>query len=452
MRRYNIFRLGLLLLTGILVLTSCSAKKQERNYHAADTFTAYVATDIHYFAPELMDDGSAFRKYVETGDSKQLELMNDIMQAFIRDISLNKPELLIVSGDVSNNGERKSHEQLASMFQQIEELGTEVYVIPGNHDILNPWSSQFKGDKQVKADYVTPEQFSEIYKAFGYDEAVSRDSKTQSYMAAPAPHVRLLMLDTCLYRSNERLRKPELTGIIPSSTQRWIREVVKEARKEGADVLPVMHHNLLSHNDLSGKEYQIINHQEIVSLFQELNLPLVLSGHVHLQHISATDEAVAEESSSSSTIYDVATSALSVYPHQYGFLRHDAKEQSWKYFTVPVEVEKWAKHTGAEDNRLLSFNQYAKQYFEDFTRRMVREELLQEHYSHDEMESMSEFMVQMNNDYFAGKPIANREQLLLSDAYELWTRAKPSYLKGYVVSMLQPYKHAHNEFMLKIEK
>ncbi|WP_085493064.1 metallophosphoesterase [Paenibacillus aquistagni] len=443
-------KLGAGMLALSLILSGCS-KPEQRHYPAQGSVTAFVATDTHYLAPSLTDDGAAFRKYVDTGDSKQLERIKAIMQAFVHDIKAKKPDLLIVSGDISNNGEKQSHVEMAKLFQEIEDQGTQVYVIPGNHDILNPWSSQFQGDKQVKADPVTPDQFADIYGAFGYQEAIARDRKTLSYMAAPTKKLRLLMLDTNLYQSNERLRRPETGGIIPSSTQRWIRNVVKEAEQEGAQVLVVMHHNLLPHSELSEEGYQIKNSKEITELFQDLQLPLVISGHVHLQHIAALeDTSPTAHAESVEPLYDVATSALSVYPHQYGVLKYDSDAPSWDYSTAPVKVEEWASEAGVQDEDLLDFQNSARQFFNDFTRRLVKKELMNAHYSYDDIHVMTEFFVNVNNQYFAGKEIAHRDQLILSDAYHLWMSAEPSYLKGYIVSMLQPYKRSHDRLTLSL--
>ena len=91
-----------------------------------------------------------------------------------------------LSGDLTNNGEKKSHQKLANLLGEIERSGkTKVLVIPGNHDIDNPWARSFEGDKQVLADSVSPKEFTKIYGDFGYKEAISRDKKTLSYLATP---------------------------------------------------------------------------------------------------------------------------------------------------------------------------------------------------------------------------------------------------------------------------
>lgn len=72
-----------------------------------------VTTDVHYFAPSLTDNGKAFEKYVAAGDGKQLAYSDEITDAFLADVESKKTDVLIISGDLTNNGEKTSHEELA---------------------------------------------------------------------------------------------------------------------------------------------------------------------------------------------------------------------------------------------------------------------------------------------------------------------------------------------------
>lgn len=69
-----------------------------------------VTTDVHYFAPSLTDNGKAFEKYVAAGDGKQLAYSDEITDAFLADVEAKKTDVLIISGDLTNNGEKTSHE------------------------------------------------------------------------------------------------------------------------------------------------------------------------------------------------------------------------------------------------------------------------------------------------------------------------------------------------------
>src|SRR3954453_9640760 len=75
--------------------------------------TIYTATDIHYLAKDLTDDGEAYKKYVASGDGKQLQYIDEIINAFTYEIENKKPDILIISGDLTNNGEKESHIELS---------------------------------------------------------------------------------------------------------------------------------------------------------------------------------------------------------------------------------------------------------------------------------------------------------------------------------------------------
>lgn len=85
-----------------------------------------VTTDVHYFAPSLTDNGKAFEKYVAAGDGKQLAYSDEITDAFLADVEAKKTDVLIISGDLTNNGEKTSHEELAKKLTQVEKTGTQV--------------------------------------------------------------------------------------------------------------------------------------------------------------------------------------------------------------------------------------------------------------------------------------------------------------------------------------
>ena len=97
-----------------------------------------VMTDIHYLAESLTDEGDMFQSMVEHGDGKLTNYVWEITDADFEEIQLLNPDVLIISGDLSLQGEKKSHEELAGKLDALERAGITVVVIPGNHDINNP--------------------------------------------------------------------------------------------------------------------------------------------------------------------------------------------------------------------------------------------------------------------------------------------------------------------------
>ena len=299
--------------------------KPEAIIKADKDINFYITTDIHYLSKDLTDNGEAFNKFVSTGAGKQLGYIDEILSAFTYQVKNKKPDVLIISGDLTNNGEEKSHVDLANKLKEVEKSGTAIYVIPGNHDILNPWAREFKEDKQYVTESIKEKDFSEIYKEFGYDEAILRDKNTLSYLAMPSEDVWLLMLDTNQYEDNSVLGFPQTDGKITDQTFAWIKKCNVLAKEKGAKVITVMHHSLLNHSDVIQEGYTINDNEEVIKQFQNSNLDLILSGHIHIQDISSYKKDAGK-------IYDIATGSLAVYPHQYGMLNYSFKDTTLKAF------------------------------------------------------------------------------------------------------------------------
>ena len=164
-----------------------------------------LMTDIHYLAESLTDRGDMFQSMVEHGDGKLTNYVWEITDAALEEIKLLSPDALIISGDLSLQGEKKSHEELAKKLDEVEKAGITVLVIPGNHDINNPSASVYSGGDRYPAEPTAPEDFERIYKEFGYSEASSRDANSLSYTYDLGPSMRLLMLDTCQYEPRNKV-------------------------------------------------------------------------------------------------------------------------------------------------------------------------------------------------------------------------------------------------------
>ena len=72
-----------------------------------------ITSDIHYLAKELTDFGKAFEDMVSSGDGKVTTYVWEIMDAFLNEVIERRPQALIITGDLTLEGERQSHEALA---------------------------------------------------------------------------------------------------------------------------------------------------------------------------------------------------------------------------------------------------------------------------------------------------------------------------------------------------
>lgn len=396
-------------------------------------------TDVHYFAPSLTDNGAAFKQYVAAGDGKQLAYSDEITDAFLEDVEAKKTDVLIISGDLTNNGEKTSHEELAKKLAQVEKAGTQVFVVPGNHDINNPWARKFEKDKQLPTDTITPTDFSKIYGDFGYKDAISSDDFSLSYLAAPSSKVWLLMLDTAIYKTNMQQGTPTTEGGLTTGTLDWVKECSTLAEKNGAKLIPVMHHNLTNHSDVIQRGFTINYNQQVIDTLTAGNMEFSLSGHIHTQNIRTAKSTDGKE------ITDIVTNALSVYPHKYGNITYSAKNKNFTYQSQKLDIESWAKEHGKTDKNLLNFDQFDYDTFYNSGYDKAIMDLMTSDayktYSLSDKEKMADTMGLNNMYFFAGTAPPK------SAGMALWDSAPNSFLKDYVLSTSNPPKNSNDYYV-----
>lgn len=341
-----------------------------------DAVVLAVATDLHYIAPELTDNGEYFTDMVTDADGKVMLYIDELVRAFAAEIAERQPDALILSGDLSFNGATLSHEALAEILYEIEAAGVPVYVIPGNHDMNSSMAARFTGDGYELVDSPSEGEFEEIYADFGFGEVLSRDEKSRSYTARLAPGLRLLMLDV-----NTRTDP----GYVLPGTFEWLEAQLAEAEAAGDRVVAVSHQNIYPHNPFFTSGYIIGNGGTLHSLYTEYGVLCNLSGHIHLQH--TFDEGLPE----------IVTSSLAVNPNQYGLLTIDGEH--CEYETARVDVSSWAEERGLGDENLLDFGEYSERFFYETH---INQALAQLGGAENAGE-LADFYAGVNLNYFAGR-------------------------------------------------
>ena len=385
------------------------AEKQEE----PEGLKIIVATDMHYLARELTDQGSEFVEMVEHGDGKVTNYIWQIVEAFTNEVIEEQPDLLLLTGDLSLDGEYRSHEEFAGYLRRIEAEGIPVAVIPGNHDINNVGASRFYQAKRVPAEPTSPEQFCEIYGEFGYDEAISRDTESLSYVYPISDSVWGLMLDSCQYK-NGRLTG----GMIDTETFGWIERQLDKAYEAGVMILPVSHHNLLEQSKIYQDDCTIEHSEQLTELLVGWEATLYLSGHLHVQHYDNSDP----EPDGETGIYEIVTSSLATPPCQYGIL-YFQDNGYFQYHTKSVDVDRWAKENGETDPNLLHFSQYRTPFLEQVFYNQAYDKLSLMRgleLTKDQIDGMCQMYAQANCYYYWGRAVEIARELHDSQEYKLW--------------------------------
>ena len=377
---------------------------------AGDAPTIFVATDPHFISPALTDNGPFFMRMIENGDGKLVHYSDELTDAFVQQVIEVKPGCLILSGDLTFNGAKRSHEDLAVKLRRIDQSGIPVLVLPGNHDLYCYAAAQFSGDGYTLTERITSEEFAELYHDLGFDLAISRDPYSLSYIAEPLPGVRILMLDT-----NTLM----LEGAVAQNTFTWLESVLSRAQQDGAKVIAVSHQNLYAHSSLLYQGFMIANASMLESRYEEYGVAVNLSGHIHMQHI--IEDMVPE----------IATSSLAVSPCQYGVIT--LEDGFAQYRTEMVDVSAWAQKHGKTDPNLLDFAAYAKDFFRNTSLRQTPT-------GDPDADALAAWIAEVNAAYFAGRtdqiPPAPTAAAISADLFH----------SAYIASILAEPPRDHTQF------
>ncbi len=385
-----------------------------------------MASDLHYISDATHDEGQAFCKMVQEDDGKISMYSDVLLDVLTEEVIAAAPSALVLTGDITLNGEKENHLRLAEKLQKVKDAGILVLVIPGNHDINNQNAAVYFGDEKEPTEYLeTGQEFVDIYHEFGYDQAFERDSTSLSYFCELDETHWMLMLDTCQYEDYNHV-----SGRLRPETLDWIEEYLKQAKEQGIKVLPVGHHNLLSESRLYTTECTMENHQDIIRLFEKYQLPLYVSGHLHAQRIKKhkAEPGVEEDRYG---ISEIVLSPYSIPPCQYEYLlwKEDGKLE---FSTRQADVEGFAAENGSTDENLLCFSQYGT----DFVKRIVEGQVKKTIRAiPEELKSeMAGLYGDIYYDYCAGNSMERRERYS-TRAGRLWERMNLN--NGYMEDMDQ---------------
>jgi 3',5'-cyclic AMP phosphodiesterase CpdA len=204
----------------ILILTTCLSpsisyyiKAQTNtqytfNQSTTENITMYpnakfsVISDLHYYDNSLGTTGDAFENAFKS-DRKLLKNSSELLDFAVDNILKSDSKFVLVSGDLTKDGELVCHQKAAQTLSRLREHGIKVFIVPGNHDVNNSLSYKYEGGKSISVPNITPTQFVDIYKDCGYNSAIYRDSNSLSYVAEPVDNLWVVALDTCRYKENK---------------------------------------------------------------------------------------------------------------------------------------------------------------------------------------------------------------------------------------------------------
>ncbi len=392
-----------------------------------------IVSDLHYQSRGITDFGKAYRDFLASSDGKLVDYLPEILDACAEEIIAMGADALILSGDITMNGEQENHLELSEKLAEIQKAGVPVLVIPGNHDINNPHASHYFGDTRTQGQPVTPEEFYGIYHHFGYDQARSRDESSLSYVYELDERYWLMMLDTCQYEPVNLVG-----GRLKEETLRWMDRELEAAKEAGVTVIPVGHHNLLPQSSLYTADCAMDNYEDVTALLEKWKLPVYVSGHLHVQRLKKHNgrqlseerlgpgprlaaELEAEKEAEPYGIYEIVSDSVSIAPCQYGVMRWD-EEGNMTYQTRLTDVSGWAEKNHSSNQELLNFESYSHQYVKELIARQIEKKM--DPVSWELVGDMTELYADLYETYYAGKVI-DEKAVKASTAWQWWIRLLP---------------------------
>lgn len=323
-KMHNGSRLLSLLLAVVLVFTLtvpalAAEKPQDMNLRIA------VMSDLHYLSPDMIADTEDF-EHAFNSDRKLLKESSSVLHEMLERVRADKPDILLVSGDLTKDGEQECHAALAKQLQQLQQdvPGLKIYVINGNHDIRNYNAKNFNtaDGKAVPATRTEPEDFKRIYDFVYSDPTVlatftpaeGNKAGGLSYVARPVEGLTVIAMDTCRYSSDNTSNgddEHETSGAISADLEKWVIEQTAAAKARGDLVIGLEHHGLVPHFDVQPTilpMYLVNGYERIAQEYADAGMSVVFTGHMHAVDIAAMT------TKAGNTFYDIETGSALTYP------------------------------------------------------------------------------------------------------------------------------------------
>ncbi len=276
---------------------------------------AFIA-DLHHYSEKLGNSGRAY-ELREGSDQKCLKETGAIIDKAFLQILEDSADAVCVAGDITNDGERVSHDEIFERFSLLAEKKS-VYVITSTHDWCSDHNPRrFEGEEVFgDVDTMSPEELRKRYSVFGKENCLSSyrtalGLESRCYQLCPG--LRLLAVhDDC--------DGPGGSSGYCEEHLAWMTEQLKDARESGCKCIAMEHHLLLHpFCRLINSGQSIGNNFETAARLADAGLRLMLVGHSHMQR---TTEFVSPQGNK---ITQINLGALTGYPAPITYISFDGE-------------------------------------------------------------------------------------------------------------------------------
>ena len=319
-----------------------------------------ILSDIHILARSLMANNNEFNMAIKY-DRKFLVEGEGLLKKSLELASLNDSKYIIIPGDLTKDGEKKSHLEVREILKSwtYENPQRNIFLIPGNHDINNNQAFDYKNLK--KTDYIEPREFFEIYD-FLYKNKVlefyknsnifkshldfvnkkfNRDFKYSYYCQGYGSYLAridnnlenknsltLLFIDTsiysCDYEQNHKDGKTNVVGALDKNVMKWAIEKIDEAKDRKDMIFVISHHAFIPNfrdqrlvlgpfiiknwNEKYIDDDPRINDKLPIEVLADMGVKFLFTGHLHENGTAKYKSVLGNE------IFNIQTGSTVTYP------------------------------------------------------------------------------------------------------------------------------------------
>lgn len=315
------------LTVSMLVGTALSAGAATVENTQKEELKIAALSDTHYLSPNLIKDTADFTEHLNS-DRKMFAESDAFLTALLDTIKQDDPDVLLISGDLTKDGEKEGHQALAEKlekFREEEMPNLHIYITPGNHDLNNANGMNFNtaDGVAVPAGRTTQQDYKDIYANLTYNDktviatftpAESKQGGGLSYAARPKDGFTVISIDSARYSADNTdsgIEEHETSGAISADLENWVLEQITAAKKRGDTVIGLQHHGYIPHFSMEPDllpMYLVNDYERLSTAFADAGMQYVFTGHMHANDIASitTDKG--------NTLYDIETGSVVTYP------------------------------------------------------------------------------------------------------------------------------------------
>lgn len=349
-------------------------------------FDLSIISDPHVLDESLIGNTDSLKKELKV----ERKLVVESESLFKRALELVDDagcEFLILSGDISKEGELVSHKKASNLLRdwQNKNPKRKIFLIPGNHDINSNRAYDYNLDQKTRP--TSPRDFfetynfiyqdnsilefykdSEIFKKYlaetkekyqrkakyayyanGYFSYVARVKKNYKYENG----LTIIMIDSSIYAADmEQKHRDGVNNVIGSVSKEqliWISDKIDEAKARNDMVIAVSHHAFIPNfrnqelvfSPFIIKEYKDkiedpdprLNNKTPIEVLADNGVKFIFTGHLHE---NGTAKFVSEEGNE---IYDIQTGSTITYPLPIRHIKIENQSGDRHGFEIVIKTE-----------------------------------------------------------------------------------------------------------------